>query len=196
MSAKFIKSASDLTGWPETRLPEVGIVGRSNAGKSSVVNALTNHKKLAKVSSTPGKTALLNFFEIDKKFILVDMPGYGYASRARTERQMWTDMIESYLASRQQLRGVMLVIDCQRPWSQDESNLVTWLNDYDVNVMLVVNKIDKLNQKELNIMKQHYSKVDIVQGICYVSASQKKGFQELNQKIFNLFIKQSGESES
>lgn len=189
MAAKFIKSATELTGCPASSLPEVGFVGRSNAGKSSIINALAKQKHLARVSQAPGKTDVLNFYEFDDKFMLVDMPGYGYASRGQQARDSWTPMIENYLQGRQQLKGVVLVMDVQRPWSEDEFNLVNWLREYDLPVILVLNKVDKLNQKEKAQKNREFASIDSVAAIVFTSADKKIGVDELNRAIFNNFFK-------
>lgn len=193
MSCEFIKSAIELSGCPELGLPEVGIVGRSNSGKSSIINALAKRKKMARVSQTPGKTTLLNFYKMDRHYVLVDMPGYGYASRSHSERDAWTPMIESYLQSRECLRGVVLIMDVQRPWSDDENHLIDWLSRVGVPVILVFNKIDKLNQKEMAAKQKEFSKIfskfKAEPGIIYTSAEKNMGVEDLSRAIFNNFLK-------
>ena len=111
LNARFIKSAADRGGWPRAELPEVAFAGRSNVGKSSLINFLTNRKNLAKTSVTPGKTQLVNFFSVDERFNLVDLPGYGYAKVPLAERARWRPMIETYLQERETLQGVVVLID-------------------------------------------------------------------------------------
>lgn len=188
MSSQFIKSAADQGGYPVSRLPELAIVGRSNAGKSSFINAIAKRKSLARVSSTPGKTDLLNFYEIDAKFMLVDMPGYGYAARSEVERKKWSPMIETYLQTRENLRGVALIFDINRPWSQDEASLVDWLDDQGVKVILVLNKVDKLNQKELNSKKREFAEIPGVIDTIFTSAAKGQGIDTFIRSVFeNMF---------
>ncbi len=189
MIAKFIKSAADSRGWPENNSPEVGMVGRSNAGKSSIINKLAGQKNLARVSQAPGKTALLNFYQMDR-YTLVDMPGYGYASRGKSERDAWTPMIEEYLQNRENLKGVVLVMDIQRDWSVDERNLVSWLDQNGVPVVVALNKADKLNQKEMAERKRAMKSIRDVRGIVYTSAEKKTGIDDLNRMIFDTFLKE------
>jgi GTP-binding protein len=120
---RFLKSASRLSEGPQGFVPEVALAGRSNSGKSSLINALSKNSKMAKVSSTPGKTILLNFFEVEGLFRLVDMPGYGYAQRSKADRTTWASMVEGYLAARGQLCGVVLVMDGRRVWAKEEEQL-------------------------------------------------------------------------
>lgn len=198
MPFKFIKSAIELSDCPELGLPEVGIVGRSNSGKSSIINALARQKKIARVSQTPGKTTLLNFYQMDDRYVLVDMPGYGYASRSHVERDAWTPMIESYLQNRKCLSGVVLIMDVKRAWSDDENHLIAWLSQFDIPVILVFNKIDKLNQKEMSAKKKEFSnlisKFAGVLEMIFTSAEKNTGVEDLSRAIFNSFLKKSERS--
>lgn len=189
MIAKFIKSASKLEECPESSLPEVGFVGRSNAGKSSLINAITKHKNIARVSSAPGKTDLLNFYEIDSKFMLVDMPGYGYATRHQDLKESWTPMIESFLQHRENLKGVVLVADIKRPWGKDEENLVGWLANYGLPVVVAANKIDKLNQKDLSAKKREFDAIDGVSTTIYTSSTKHTGIDNLLRTVFDKIIR-------
>src|SRR4051812_11511852 len=120
---QFLKSATKLSEFPRDERPEIAMVGRSNAGKSSVINTLAGGR-LAKVSSTPGKTRLLNFFEHKEGYRVVDMPGYGFAVRSGDEVFSWRKMIESYLLERENLMGLMLIMDIRREWTDDEQMLM------------------------------------------------------------------------
>src|SRR6478752_6525097 len=119
---QFIKSAVLPKDYPIHKMAEVAIAGRSNAGKSSFINALTRNK-VAKVSSTPGKTTLLNFFNMEDSYVLVDMPGYGFAARSNDEISQWHQMIEAYLMSRENLVGLVVIMDIRRDWTADEELL-------------------------------------------------------------------------
>ena len=160
-SAEFILSASSPWQFPSPTLPEIAFAGRSNVGKSTLINSLLNRKKLVKTSSTPGKTQLINFFKINDKFHFVDLPGYGFAKVPETVRQQWQRLIEAYLQERESLRNVVLIIDSRHgPTSQDRQ-LKEWLDYYDRPVLIVASKIDKLKrgqiQKHLKIIRQDLS---------------------------------------
>ncbi len=147
-SARFIKSAAERSGWPGAALPEVAFAGRSNVGKSSLINFLTNRKNLAKTSATPGKTQLVNFFGVDGKFVLVDLPGYGYAQVPLAERARWRPMIETYLEHRETLQGVVVLIDSRRGAREMDLHLLEWLAAVNLPACLVLTKADKLKQNE------------------------------------------------
>ena len=145
---KYLKSAVLERDYPPEDRPEVVIAGRSNAGKSSFINMLTN-QKLAHVSGQAGKTRLLNFFDLGPHYRLVDIPGYGFAARAHDETQMWKKMVETYLSSRPNLVGLLLLADVRRDWTAEEDLLLQYLRTRNVPAAMVFTKIDKLNQKDL-----------------------------------------------
>lgn len=184
-----MKSATNLTECPISDRPEVAVIGRSNAGKSSVINAWLGGAP-ARVSQTPGKTDLLNFFLLDEEVVVVDLPGYGYAARGKALRESWIPMVEEYLSGREPLRGVLLIFDGQRPWSDDENNLIEWLAHYDRKVLLIVNKIDKMNQSEKAKQKNQLAKINpAVVGTVWVSARNKTGIEDLKRSVFENFVR-------
>lgn len=149
VKAEFIKSASKPKDYPETALPEVAFVGRSNVGKSSLINVLANRKALVRTSSTPGRTQLINFFDINAKLTLVDLPGYGYAKAPPQLRKQWGPMIETYLSQRDNLRAVVIILDSRRTPSEGDLDMFRWLERYNIPPIVVVTKCDKLSKNEL-----------------------------------------------
>lgn len=144
-SAEFITSAAKPSQYPEGALPEIAFAGRSNVGKSSLINTLVNRKNLVKTSATPGKTRLVNFFAINGHFVFVDLPGYGYAKVSKQERARWKPMVESYLTGRTQLRGVILLQDIRRDPGAEEQDLIDFLHHANLPALLVFTKADKLS---------------------------------------------------
>lgn len=136
---------AELGGWrPPSDLPEVAFVGRSNVGKSSLLNRLVRRKAFARVSRTPGRTREINFFRVNDEFVFVDLPGYGYARVSRDRRAEWKPLIESYLTSTRQLRGIVLLLDARRDPSDDDRDMMDFLAHVGVPTMVVVTKTDKL----------------------------------------------------
>lgn len=185
---QFVTSAANLNGCPEDAVPEVALMGRSNAGKSSLINALSS-SKIAKVSGTPGKTTLLNFFNVGGKYRIVDMPGYGFASRSASEVDSWQGMIEPFLAARGNLCGLLLLIDIRREWSQDERLLLNWLRPRDLPCAIVLTKADKLTRNEINKQVQKMRKVSGVEHVFVTSSLKKAGFAELEEFFFHEWVK-------
>ncbi len=146
--AEFITSAAKLEQCPPVSLPEIAVVGRSNVGKSSLLNDLLRNRKLAKTSSTPGKTRLLNFFCIDEGLSLVDLPGYGYAKVPKAMRRDWGKVIGQYLEGRHQMKLVLLLIDIRRIPNELDRLCLEWAVANEKSVILVLTKVDKLNNTE------------------------------------------------
>ena len=142
-SAKFFTSAKDLEAAPAWERPEFAFIGRSNVGKSSMVNMLSNKKDLAKVSATPGKTQLLNFFVMNENWSLVDLPGYGYAKVARSEKSKFNEAVGDYLEARENLLRVFVLIDSRLPPQRIDLDFINWLGDTGVPSALVFTKADK-----------------------------------------------------
>ena len=153
--ARFVISAADAKQFPPETLPEIAVVGRSNVGKSSLINALTGRDGLARTSRTPGRTRLVNWFEIDGKFHLVDLPGYGYAAVSRDMRESWRPLIEGYLSGRKTLAGVLLLIDVRRGVQDEELDFVPWLEARETPIVVALTKADKLakNKRMLEVGK-------------------------------------------
>lgn len=155
-SAEFIISNSDVKKCPEGNFPEYAFIGRSNVGKSSLINMLTARKGLAMTSSTPGKTMLINHFLINKNWYLVDLPGYGYAKRGQKGQQQIQNIIEGYILQRQQMACLFLLIDCRHEPQQIDLDFIEWLGENGVPFAMVFTKADKLKGGRLNANIRQY----------------------------------------
>jgi GTP-binding protein len=146
-NVEFIGGMAEKHGWrPDSSLPEVAFAGRSNVGKSSLLNALVRRKSIARVSKTPGRTRELNFFCINNDFVLVDFPGYGYARVSKDKKSEWRPMIESYLRRTTQLRGIVLLLDIRREPSDDDRAMLDFLAEMEVPTIVALTKKDKLSK--------------------------------------------------
>jgi GTP-binding protein len=150
LNSQFIGSFFALDQLPKDRKPQIAIAGRSNVGKSSLLNRLLGSKKLAKVSSTPGKTRSLNFFLVNDKFYLVDLPGYGYAKVPISVKMEWGELVRDYLTTVEHLVGLILLLDCRRETTIEDNELVTWLVERKLPVLIALTKADKLSKARLN----------------------------------------------
>jgi len=150
-NVSFVMSSPNLKGCPEAKLPEYAFVGRSNVGKSSLINSLTGMKNLARTSSDPGKTRLINYFLVDETWYLVDLPGYGYARIAMSSRKGWISMIKEYLAGRTSLFYIFLLIDARLEPQSLDLNFIEWLGEKQLPFCLVFTKSDKLSKPRLKI---------------------------------------------
>ena len=152
-SSEFVTSAVKPSQYPPAAFPEIAFSGRSNVGKSSLINILVNRKRLVKTSSTPGRTQLVNFFDINRAFYFVDLPGYGYARVPASVKKNWGPMIETYLSGRETLKGVVLIMDIRRMPGPEEMNFLDWLAYYKLGCIRVLTKADKLSKTKQ--IKQH-----------------------------------------
>ncbi len=148
-SAEFIKSATHPGNYPPNDLPEIAFAGRSNVGKSSLINVLVNRKSLVRTSSTPGRTQLINFFNINNQFSLVDLPGYGFAKVPLAVKKAWGPMIRTYLEVRETLHGVVFIFDIRRVPREEDIRLLDWLEEFGVPTIPVITKIDKIKRSQL-----------------------------------------------
>jgi GTP-binding protein len=155
-SAEFLLSASTTRQFPAATLPEIAFAGRSNVGKSTLINSLLNRKKLVKTSATPGKTQLINFFKVNDQFYFVDLPGYGYAKVPESVRRKWQNLVEAYLSERETLRNVVLIIDCRHNPTVQDRQLLEWLEYYQRPSLIVASKIDKLKRGQV---QKHLQKI-------------------------------------
>jgi len=188
MSSKirFIVSAPDRSQWPRDGKPEVVFVGRSNCGKSSLLNKLWSFK-VAFVSSTPGRTSLLNFYAVNEKYRIVDSPGYGFAKVADTK--IGFQAIREYLNERDNLRGAVLIMDVRRSWGDEEEVLKDYFNAQGISWVLVLNKIDKLNRSALQKQIKTIGEEAEAPELRAVSTLKGDGTQDLEKYIYSHFVK-------
>jgi len=181
LSAAFVKSATKPSEYPPGNLPEVAIAGKSNVGKSSLINTLVNRKNLAKTSSEPGRTQTLNFFRVNEKLSLVDLPGYGFAKAPLEARRAWKPMVETYLQTREAIRLVILILDSRRGLSPDDSTLLDWLEYHEIPALIVLTKADKLSQFERARQKKGLAAVPLLEGrpLLFFSALTGEGKDEV-----------------
>lgn len=158
LTAEFIISSTDYRQCPKPVLPEYAFIGRSNVGKSSLINMLTGKKMLAKTSSTPGKTQLINHFLINGEWYLVDLPGYGYARAAKIKRKQWEQVIEQYLIKRSNLMSTFLLIDSRLPIQESDRKVINWFGDKGLHFTLIFTKTDKLSTNQLASNFEAYKK--------------------------------------
>lgn len=185
-SVEFIKSAVKPEDYPPPDKPEVAVVGRSNVGKSSLINAIFK-RSVAKVSSTPGKTRLINFFTLNKDIYFVDLPGYGFASVSQKERLSWQKMIENYLLNRENLKLIIMLVDTRYPPTNLDILMKQWLDTFEKPYFVVGTKIDKLNQSEKAKAKKVIKEtldLDDNTPIFLVSAKEGTGIDNLVSEIF------------
>lgn len=158
-SADFVKSSSQLEECPAPKIPEYAFIGRSNVGKSSLINLLTKRRKLAKTSSTPGKTQLINHFLVNETWYLVDLPGYGWAQVSKKEKEKWKKMIEDYLLGRENLACVFLLVDSRHEPQQLDIAFMEWMGEEEVPFAVVFTKADKLGKTQIQSNVSKYKKV-------------------------------------
>ncbi|ADB68452.1 YihA family ribosome biogenesis GTP-binding protein [Listeria monocytogenes] len=157
-NVELIISAVRPEQYPETDLPEYALAGRSNVGKSSFINTMIRRKSMARISQKPGKTQTLNFYKIEEALFFVDVPGYGFAKVSKTEREKWGVMIETYITSREQLRGVIQIVDLRHKPTEDDRMMYEFLKYYDIPVIVIATKADKIPrskwQKNAKIVRE------------------------------------------
>ena len=187
--AQFVLCAAWKSQWPENDLPEICLAGRSNVGKSSLINTITNHSKLAKVSGTPGKTRTLNFFNINDELRLVDVPGYGYAKVNDKIKESFGDMIDTYLRERDVLKGLVLIVDYRHKPTRDDIEMYEYAKYYEIPVIVVATKEDKLKRNDLKKNEKMIKQVldfDEYDQFVRFSSFNKTGVQELWDAILKL----------
>lgn len=179
---------------PDNQLPEIAFAGKSNVGKSSLINALMNRKSYARTSATPGKTQTINFYNINEEMYLVDLPGYGYAKVSEQEKIKWGQLIERYLHGSKQLKAVFLLIDIRHAPSANDKMMYHWIVEMGFHPIIIVTKLDKIKrsqiQKQIKIVKQG---LDLVPGTMVIpfSAETKQGRDEIWELVENEFLTES-----
>ena len=191
--ARFVAGVSTAAALPGSRLPEIAFAGRSNVGKSSLVNALTGRRTLARTSNTPGRTRQINFFDLDARLMLVDLPGYGYAEAPKAEVKRWTTLLRSYLRSRGALRRVCLLIDSRHGIKDVDYPLILMLDDAGVSYQIVLTKTDKLGAGELMLIAERTrsevaAHVAAHPEIHLTSALKRRGIAELRATLGSLAV--------
>ena len=184
-SAEFITSASRPEQYPREELPELAFAGRSNVGKSTLINCLVQRKKLVRTSRTPGRTQLINFFRINNAFMLVDLPGYGYAKVSQSLRATWGPMVEAYFDSRKNLRGVVQIMDLRHPPTPDDLSLWNWLQDRLVPAIPILTKADKLSRTNWKPLAQAAGRILGISPADFIffSAQTRQGRNQLLLKV-------------
>ena len=180
LSAEFITSAAAPKQFPGDSRPQIAFAGRSNVGKSSVINTLLHRKSLVKTSSTPGKTQLINFFIVNDSFYFVDLPGYGYARVPQAVTDAWAPMIEGYLKGSPGLRAVVVLLDVRREPDERDLRLIDWLLQYDIPAVYALTKADKLSRQEADRAQRGImGRLGIGGPLVLTSAKNGQGIREL-----------------
>jgi GTP-binding protein len=187
----FIKSVYDLKDLPKLRLPEIILCGRSNVGKSSFINSIFNRKDLAKISSTPGKTRSINYYLIDEKFYIVDLPGYGYAKASLKEREKWGKLVSDFISKSEHIVLACHFIDSRHKPTELDQQLNSLLKYYKLSYLVILSKIDKLKQSELKpakeIVLENLPELKSGENLFVYSAVKKTGKKEILKKFSSLF---------
>lgn len=195
-SSEIKMSATKRQQYPVEGLPEIALVGRSNVGKSSCVNALLNRRNFARTSQTPGKTRTINFYLINNEFYFVDLPGYGYAKVAKAEKDKWGNIMESYLEDRQELCAIFLLVDIRHEPTNDDVMMYEWIKHFGYECVVIATKADKISrgqyQKHTSIIRK---KLQLEKGekIIPLSASKKTGVEDVWNEIISQYTKKGYE---
>lgn len=187
-NARFVKSVTDIKQKPSDRFQEIAFVGRSNVGKSSLLNSLLNRKGLAKTSSTPGKTRLINYFLVDEKYYFVDLPGYGYAKLPKQAIKTWQKMLETYILHSVELKLVCLLIDSRRDPQELDMQMADWLHMNHIPFIIILTKSDKLTKNQLQKARSLYALEFPDHTIISYSTKNSQTYLELSQYLFDFLI--------
>ncbi|MBQ2185797.1 MAG: YihA family ribosome biogenesis GTP-binding protein [Bacteroidaceae bacterium] len=183
-TAEFVISSARVDQCPQSSFPEYAFIGRSNVGKSSLINMLTNHSKLAKTSATPGKTLLINHFLVNKQWYLVDLPGYGFARRSKTETENLRKMITGYILMREQMANLFLLVDSRHKPQKNDLDFIEFLGNNEIPFSIVFTKADKLSRSSLNLNVKRYLQVleeqwEVLPPYFVTSAESKLGKEDI-----------------
>lgn len=189
INTKFIKSASKKAEFILDDFSQIAIVGRSNVGKSSIINMLTNNSKMAKTSSTPGRTRLVNYFLVDNKFYLVDLPGYGFHKAGKEATMNWDEVMNDYFTDNEKLKLVMLLLDCRHEPNNLDFEMLDYLAEHEIPAIIILTKIDKLSKSEINNQIAKISKLVRYNRdrIIPTSATKKQGTENIG-KILDEYL--------
>lgn len=186
-NAEFVTSAVKQNQYPESVHPEVAFVGRSNVGKSTIINALTNRRKLAKVSNTPGRTRLVNFFLINGQAMLVDLPGYGYAKISKADKASWGKIIEDYIVNSPNLKRFVLLVDSRHKPTGDDIAMMEYLRYYEKDVVVIGTKLDKLKRNDIRKSEKlirETLQMEVNEPLYLYSSTSKENLQEVIDLVF------------
>lgn len=183
-------SAVNKSQYPAEGIPEIALAGRSNVGKSSIINTLLNRRNFARTSQTPGKTRTINFYLINNEFYFVDLPGYGYAKIAKAEKEKWGGIMERYLESRQELCSIFLLVDIRHEPTADDKLMYEWIKHFGYNCVVIATKADKISrgqyQKHISIIRKKLQ-MESSEKVIPVSSLKKTGVEELWEEIVNQY---------
>lgn len=183
-------SAVNKSQYPAEGIPEIALAGRSNVGKSSIINTLLNRRNFARTSQTPGKTRTINFYLINNEFYFVDLPGYGYAKIAKSEKEKWGGIMERYLESRQELCSIFLLVDIRHESTADDKLMYEWIKHFGYNCVVIATKADKISrgqyQKHISIIRKKLQ-MESSEKVIPVSSLKKTGVEELWEEIVNQY---------
>ncbi|MEO2055456.1 MAG: ribosome biogenesis GTP-binding protein YihA/YsxC [Nitrospira sp.] len=193
-SVEYVKGTPIWDDGPRDRLPEIAMIGRSNVGKSSLINYLLGHK-IAYISRTPGKTQLIHYFRINQAFYLVDLPGYGYARVPKGQREQFGAMIEDYLSKREMLRAVVMLIDLRHPGQAIDLQVKEWLNAIQLDTLYVATKGDKIKRSQRKKQSDEVKNIFGISNLVITSTLKKEGKEALWEEIESVLSKTSHESE-
>lgn len=189
-NAEITMSAVNKSQYPDEGIPEIALVGRSNVGKSSTVNTLLNRRNFARTSQTPGKTRTINFYLINNEFFFVDLPGYGYAKIAKSEKEKWGVIMERYLQERDELCAIFLLVDIRHEPTNDDVMMYEWIKHFGYNCVVIATKADKISrgqyQKHISIIRKKLQ-MDANEKVLPISSLKKTGVEEIWNEIINQY---------
>ncbi|MEE8380822.1 MAG: ribosome biogenesis GTP-binding protein YihA/YsxC [Thermodesulfobacteriota bacterium] len=187
-SAEFIKSALKKSDCPKESLPEVAFAGRSNVGKSSLINTVVNRKNLARTSSSPGRTQMLNFFRINDQIYFVDLPGYGFAKVPVGVRAQWKPMVEDYLKNRKTLKLIILLLDIRRAPNSDDASFIRWLEKFSIPFLVVLTKSDKVSKNKCSAQRKVIKEFLLLKDeeLVFFSTVTREGKQDILKRIVRI----------